>query len=87
MLSKMRKRTIQATQVAKIVKGVLSTRNDEIDCDECLEQLDRFAELKLAGKAPEEAIPLVQAHLNRCADCRAEFEALLSALQAEQDSE
>ena len=64
-LSKMKRPTIKAAQVAKIVKGVLSTREDEISCDECLEQLDRFAEMKLAGKAPEEAIPLVQAHLPR----------------------
>lgn len=81
----MKKHTGNAQRIAKIVKNVLSTRADELDCDECLEQLDRFAELTLDGKAAEEAIPLVQDHLNRCADCRAEFEALLAALRAETD--
>jgi hypothetical protein len=81
----MPKRAATAAHIAKIVRGVLSTREDEIDCDECLEQLDRFAELTLQGKAPEEAIPLVKQHLDRCGDCRAEFEALLAALQANQD--
>lgn len=76
-----------AAQIARIVKGVLSTRPEEIDCDECLEQLDYFAELTLEDKAPAEAIPLVQDHLNRCVDCRAEFEALLTALRVETDSD
>ena len=66
----------------QMVYGILSTRPDEIGCDDCFEQLDRFAELHLAGKDAAEAMPLVQDHLTRCRDCREEFEALLLALQA-----
>jgi predicted anti-sigma-YlaC factor YlaD len=44
--------------------------------------LDRFIETKLTGKNVAEAMPLVQDHLERCRDCREEFEALLTALQA-----
>jgi len=65
-----------------MVRAILSTRPDEISCDGCLEQLDRFVELTLAGKNAAEAMPLVQDHLGRCGDCREEFEALLAALQA-----
>ncbi len=39
--------------------------------------------MHLAGKNAAEALPLVQDHLERCGDCREEFEALLAALQAE----
>ena len=42
-----------------------------------------FAELHLAGKNAAEALPLVQDHLDRCGNCREEFEALLTALRAE----
>jgi predicted anti-sigma-YlaC factor YlaD len=66
----------------QMVRMAVRTRPDEIDCQECFEELDRFAELHLAGKSPEEALPLVQDHLKRCSDCRDEFEALLDALRA-----
>jgi predicted anti-sigma-YlaC factor YlaD len=67
----------------KVVNSVVSTRPDEIGCDDCFAQLDRFAELVLAGKNAAEAMPLVQDHLDRCMDCREEFEALLRALRAQ----
>ena len=38
---------------------MITTRLDEIGCDECLEQLDRFVEMTLAGKNAAEAMPLV----------------------------
>ncbi|GAB4557130.1 MAG: hypothetical protein Kow0047_01230 [Anaerolineae bacterium] len=65
-----------------MVRGILSTRPDEIGCDECFELLDQFVELKLAGKDAAAAMPLVEDHLQRCGDCREEFEALLAALRA-----
>jgi hypothetical protein len=66
----------------EMVQGIASTLPDEIGCDECFEELDRFAEMKLAGKNAAEALPLVQDHLDRCNNCRKEFEALMSALRA-----
>ena len=68
--------------VRQMVDGILSTRTDEIGCDECFERMGIFAELTLAGMKAEEAMPLVQDHLQRCADCREEYEALLVAIQA-----
>lgn len=65
----------------KIFRAVLSTREDEISCDSCYHQIDEFVEMKLSGKSPEEAMPLVEDHLKRCKDCREEYEALLVALQ------
>jgi hypothetical protein len=73
---------LQPAMLKQMVLQVLSTRSDEIGCDECFEQLDRFVEMKLAGKNAAEAMPLVQDHLERCQCCREEFEALLTALQA-----
>ncbi len=64
-----------------LVRGVLSTRQDEIGCDECFEEVDRFVEMTLAGKNAAEAMPLVQDHLQRCRECREEFEALLAVLR------
>lgn len=76
-----RMRPLQPELLAQMTRMVAATRPDEIGCDECFEQIDRFAELYLAGKNAAEAMPLVQDHLNRCGDCLEEFEALLTALQ------
>jgi len=76
---KLRPKTLQ-----RMVRNVLTTRPDEIGCDECLDQLDRFVEITLAGKNAAEAMPLVYDHLERCDDCREEFEALLVVLRAMQ---
>lgn len=65
-----------------MLRAIIGTREDEIGCDECFEQLDKFIELKLKGRSPEEAMPLVEDHLKRCKDCREEYEALLEALRS-----
>ena len=65
-----------------LVRDIMTALPDELGCDECLDQLDRFIELVLADKNAAEAMPLVQDHLERCGDCREEFQGLLAALQA-----
>jgi hypothetical protein len=74
--------TLDLDRLKQMAREIITTRPDEIGCDECFEQLDRFVEMKLAGKNAAEAMPLVQDHLERCDDCREEFEALLAALRA-----
>jgi hypothetical protein len=73
---------LEPSTVKQMARGIMTTRDDEIDCAECFEQVDQFVEMKLAGKNAAEAMPLVQDHLDRCGNCREEFEALLAALRA-----
>jgi hypothetical protein len=72
---------LEPAALKRMVRNILTARPDEIGCDECFEQLDRFVEMTLAGKNAAEAMPLVQDHLEHCVDCREEFEALLAALR------
>lgn len=65
-----------------MIRAIKMTLDDEIGCDECFEELHRFAELELQGKSPEEALPKVKEHLERCGNCRQEYEALLEALES-----
>jgi len=65
----------------QMIWDVVTFRPDELNCRQCFEHLGHFAELSLVGKSAVEAMPLVQDHLERCVDCREEFEALLAALQ------
>lgn len=71
---------LKTHRLKQLVRGIATARPDEIACDECFEQLDCFVEMTLAGKNAAEAMPLVQDHLDRCDDCREEFEAFLAAL-------
>lgn len=73
---------IPEDKAKKILRGILTTRADEIDCEAAFRELDRYAELALANGDAEQLLPLVAQHLERCPDCREEFEALLRALQA-----
>jgi hypothetical protein len=68
--------------LGKLVWMVAETREEEIGCDECFEQLDRFVEMRLSGLDAVAAMPLVQDHLEKCGDCHEEFEMLLEALRA-----
>ena len=65
-----------------LFRAVINTRDDEIGCEACCDKIEEFIEIELAGKSAAEARPLVQEHLNKCPDCKEEYEALLKALKA-----
>ena len=67
--------------VIRLVRVVAETHETEIGCDECFEWLDSFAEAEQSGVEASAAMPLVGDHLDKCADCRSKFEALLRALR------
>jgi hypothetical protein len=67
--------------VVKLMRLLAETHETEIGCDECFEQLDNFAETEISGAEARVAMPLVGDHLEKCADCRSKFEALLRALR------
>jgi hypothetical protein len=64
------------------VRAVAETRETEIGCDECFEQMDRFAEIEFVGSDAARAMPLAHDHLRKCEDCRDQYEALLIAIGA-----
>jgi hypothetical protein len=73
--------SLESSNLQALVWSILNTEVDEIGCDTCFGHLDVFADLVLTGKNAAIAMPLVQAHLERCAPCREEYEALLLALR------
>jgi hypothetical protein len=72
---------LKRSDVVKLVRVVAETREVELGCDECFERLDSFAETDFSGVEASAAMPLVSDHLEKCADCRSKFEALLRALR------
>ena len=82
LISPQRVEGLDQQALKEMARGIMTARPDEIGCAECFDQMDRFVDLELAGKEAAEAMPLVQDHLDRCGNCREEFEALLAALKA-----
>jgi hypothetical protein len=72
---------LKRDDVVKLVRVIAETRETEIGCDECFERLDILAEAELSGVEARSVMPLVGDHLDKCADCRSKFEALLTALR------
>ncbi len=72
---------LKRADVINLVRVIAGTHETEIGCDECFEQLDSFAETEISGAEASVAMPLVGDHLDKCADCRSKFEALLRALR------
>ena len=62
---------------------VARTEEQELSCDECLQELDHLVELAAADHDPDALMPLVMAHLRRCGDCYQEYDALLRIVRAE----
>ena len=74
---------LDADELAVLLNALALTRDDELNCDECLAVVARFVESELSGKTPAEAFERVRQHLAICADCREEYEALLAAIRGE----
>ncbi len=67
-------------EVDALLRVVRLTRDDEIDCDECVSRVAEFAEQELAGRTVSEGLEAVEHHLSICEECREEYEALRRAL-------
>jgi len=72
---------IDKEKLNKLLEKVFSVDEKDIGCGACMDELDQFVDLHLAGKDAAASLPLVRAHLDQCRDCREEFEALLAILE------
>jgi hypothetical protein len=68
-------------RVRALVLEVVTARFDDMDCPECFEHLDYFADLILDGVDAGGLMPKLRDHLERCVHCREELEALLEAVR------
>jgi len=66
----------------RLVEMIKQTQPEEFTCEEVFALLDQFADALERGDDVSALMPMVRSHLEICADCREEFEALLRVLQA-----
>jgi hypothetical protein len=74
--------SLSKEEIAKLLRLVDLTRDEEIDCERCLELVAEFAERELAGRSVPAAQEAVAHHLLICTECCEEYQALLQALKA-----
>jgi len=73
---------ISNEQTKALLVYIASSMPDQFDCDGCLDHLAEFVELELNGVEIPEALKRVEIHLEQCACCGDEHNALVEGLQA-----
>jgi len=67
-------------EINGLMRLVGLTKEEEINCEECLSRVAEFAEQQVAGKSLSEALKAVEQHLSVCGECREEYQALQQVL-------
>jgi len=73
--------TLSKKEIDELMRLVGHTKDEEIDCEQCLSLIAEFAELQLAGKSVSDGLRSVEQHLAICTECREEYAALQQALK------
>jgi hypothetical protein len=72
-------------EMEELLRLVALTREEEIDCEECLARAAELAEAsagtEAGGASLSERLEAVRHHLSVCGECKEEFEALRQALE------
>jgi hypothetical protein len=67
--------------LARLMTMIDHTEEVEISCDDVFELLDQFSEMSLRGEDVDRLMPMVKHHLEMCAGCREEYDALVQILE------
>lgn len=73
--------SLSKKEIDALLRLVGQTKDDEIDCQQCLALVAEFAEQQLASKSVSEVLQAVEHHLGLCGECLEEYEALQRALE------
>jgi hypothetical protein len=73
-------------QVDKLLKMIQQTREVELTCPECLDELDRYCQRILDGVPIDGVLARVREHLEACPCCTGECELVLETLKAIEES-
>ncbi len=75
-----------ANKQTRVLLNLLATsKPDQIDCDGCHEHMSEIVEYELLGSEIPEALFKAEVHLDQCACCNDERNALMTSLLAVED--
>ena len=73
---------LNSEQVHRLLKMIQQTREAELTCQECLDELDKYTQRIIDGAPIDGVLANVREHLEACPFCTDEFNLVLEALQA-----
>ena len=73
---------LKPKQVGQLLKMIQATRDVEITCPECLDELDKYTQRVLDGEPIEGVLDRVREHLEDCPCCTNQYKLVCETLQA-----
>lgn len=73
---------LKSEQIGQLLKMIQATRDVEITCPECQDELDRYTQRVLDGEPIEGLLKRVREHLEDCPFCTNEYELVRETLRA-----
>ena len=72
---------LTSEQIGRLLKKIQQTREVEMTCTECLDELDKYTQRVLDGMPIEGVLDRVREHLEACPCCTGQFQLVLETLQ------
>ncbi len=73
---------LNSEQVGRLLSMIKQTREVELTCPECLDELDKYAQSILDGMPIDGVLERVREHLEACPCCSDQFKLVLETLEA-----
>jgi hypothetical protein len=77
---------VNRRQFKQWLKRLYETSEKELNCDQFQASLPALVEFEIAGGAGQDVFAAARAHLQHCADCAEEYEALREVARLEMQS-
>jgi hypothetical protein len=73
---------LSSEQIGRLLTMIRQTRELEMTCPECLDELDRYTQRVLDGEPIDGVLERVREHLEACPCCTGQFKLVLETLEA-----
>lgn len=73
---------LDSEQIRQLLQMIQQTREVELTCPECLDELDKYVQSTLDGTPLDGVLKLVREHLEACPFCEGELKLVLETLNA-----
>jgi hypothetical protein len=73
---------LDSREIRQLLQMIQQTKEVELTCPECLDELDKFIQRTLDGTPLDDVLKLVREHLEACPFCKGELQLVLETLKA-----
>lgn len=77
---------LSSKQISRLLKKIQQTREVELSCPECLDELDKYTQRVLDDEPIDGLLESVREHLEACPCCTDQFKLVLETLEAIDES-